>query len=175
LAAKESCAEIVALVSEKHPNISAKTPKGHSALTLCCYRFDYEAAKVAEVLLRRKAEVNVACGENARPPLMIACFYGRPELVALLLKHGADVNATDAGGASALHFACRNGAFGREIVPVLVNAGANLMHTDKEGKGALFHAFRTGGVMADTISEFLPAEFKSKVFFCCCCCFFCCF
>ncbi|MDD4927845.1 MAG: ankyrin repeat domain-containing protein [Gallionella sp.] len=42
-------------------------------------------------------------------PLMIAAFNGMDEAVALLIRHGADVNALDLGGNSALHWAAFSG------------------------------------------------------------------
>lgn len=42
-------------------------------------------------------------------PLMMAAFYGRDEIVDLLMQHDADVNASDLGGNSALHWAAFGG------------------------------------------------------------------
>ena len=54
--------------------------------------------------------------------LIVAAFLGRTGAVQILLERGADVNAEDKGGRTALSLAK---SFGRSnIVEMLVNAGA---------------------------------------------------
>ena len=69
-----------------------------------------------------------AAGRHALPvgglrPLMLAAAKGHTELVALLLKHGADVNATDDSGCGALHAAGQGGQ--SETYSLLVRSGAS--------------------------------------------------
>lgn len=47
--------------------------------------------------------------ERGWTPLMLAAFNGHPEVIELLLKHGADVYSNDLGGNSALHWAAFSG------------------------------------------------------------------
>jgi len=56
-------------------------------------------------------------------PLQTAAFHGRNDVVALLIKKGADVNVADGYGYTPLHLAA-NGDF-LDIVKQLVKAGAN--------------------------------------------------
>ncbi len=69
--------------------------------------------------------------------LIAAAFYGKPEIIALLIKSGVDVNAYIKNGfhthASALHQAVSSGSL--EAVKILVEAGANLDATDKAYNG----------------------------------------
>lgn len=43
--------------------------------------------------------------------LHVAALHGHVDLVALLLKHGANIEAKDVNQAGPLHFACQNGHF----------------------------------------------------------------
>lgn len=69
--------------------------------------------------------------------LVVASFFGKTDIISLLIKAGADVNGQgtpeDFGGfhshASALHQAVQSGSI--EAVKLLVEAGANLHATDK--------------------------------------------
>lgn len=66
-----------------------------------------------------------ATGETA---LMSACRLARPDLVAVLLEHGADPNFADKGGATALVEAIGQGDLERrkEVLALLTSAGAEL-------------------------------------------------
>ncbi|KIM42962.1 hypothetical protein M413DRAFT_26182 [Hebeloma cylindrosporum] len=65
----------------------------------------------------------------------------RPEVVSILLQHGASANATDRDGRSALSWACQWMA-SHHLVPLLLAAGAGstIDSTDKNGQTALHHA-----------------------------------
>jgi ankyrin repeat protein len=70
-------------------------------------------------------------------PLMWAAEKGRNKMAAmeLFMRRGADINATDNSGWSALHFAC---AFGEtDCAEFLVLHGAEMSLKDKEGRTAL--------------------------------------
>lgn len=61
----------------------------------------------------------------------------RPQLVEALLKHGADANALDSTGQSALHWAVGDAEV--ESVRLLIEAGADVNAKDKEGHTPLSH------------------------------------
>lgn len=73
-------------------------------------------------LLERGAKVNLR--EGQRTPLHIAAAQGNREVVALLLRHGADVAAKDRSGQTALQVAAQSGK--REIVDLLAGKGESL-------------------------------------------------
>lgn len=83
--------------------------------------------RVAELLLTRRrgpiADVNAVELRN-KTSLHIAAAHGREDIVQLLLKHGADIEARSDGGWTPLHNACDKGAV--EIVRLLLQAGAKI-------------------------------------------------
>ncbi|CAG9993134.1 unnamed protein product [Clonostachys byssicola] len=58
-----------------------------------------------------------------RQPLHIACLYGHKAIADLLLRHGADIEATELTGATALNEACREGH--KAIVELLLSESYN--------------------------------------------------
>jgi hypothetical protein len=73
-------------------------------------------------------------------PVYRACVLGREEVVAALLKAGADVNATTDRGTHALHAAAQHGYSG--IVDRLLAAGATVDAANDTGQTPLFYAIR---------------------------------
>ena len=91
---------------------------------------------------------NLAGGRNAgspddrgRTPLMIAASIGSIDAMKLLIEAGADVNAADSFGATALMFAIRDIA----KVRVLLDAGARANEKSRQGQTALLLAASTTG------------------------------
>ncbi len=97
--------------------------------------------KIIELLLENGAQVNVACNSGETPlhrALQSAAYPYRfgamadsdhaiavvGQIVALLVAHGADVNAAARKGATPLHYACRDAAV--ETVALLVQNGADV-------------------------------------------------
>ena len=73
-------------------------------------------------------------------PLQRACIGDQPEAVALLLRHGANVNAARHDKQTALHFAAKNGS--AKCVRLLLDAGADLAATNASGDTPLAEAER---------------------------------
>ncbi|MHB1059499.1 MAG: ankyrin repeat domain-containing protein [Rhodanobacter sp.] len=75
--------------------------------------------------------------------LMVAAAMGYPEIAEQLLAAGADVNAVDGGGRSALHAAAQFGfehndsLRARRLFDGLLKHGADINHADGEGKTPL--------------------------------------
>ncbi|MEJ1965071.1 MAG: ankyrin repeat domain-containing protein [Gammaproteobacteria bacterium] len=104
----------------------------------------------AEALLKKKANVNAVEKWRGQSPLMWAAAESQGDMVKLLIKHGADVNARSivnnwqrqvtaepraqarpAGGLTPLIYASRQGCF--DCVQALVKAKAKLDMPDPEG------------------------------------------
>jgi ankyrin repeat protein len=106
--------------------------------------------EAAKLLLKKKANVDAVEKWHGQTALMWAAAQEQPEMVKLLVKHGADVNARStvnnwqrqvtaepraqarpAGGLTALLYASRQGCL--ECVKALVEAKADVDMTDPEG------------------------------------------
>jgi len=75
-------------------------------------------------------------------PLNIASWHGRTEIVALLLKHGTNVNQAGVDGWTALNIASRRGHIG--IVELLLNHGANVNQENNMRQTPLKNALKNG-------------------------------
>jgi len=101
---------------------------------------------VARQLILAGANPNLA-DNQAVSPLMYASWYCQPELVRLLLKHGAAVNARDVDGETALMNAvqlCMDG----KIVGLLLAAGASVNVRSHDGESPLTVAAFYGNELA---------------------------
>ncbi len=119
--------EVVKLLMKNGADVNAAYERGNAlhwaALT--------DRRDVADFLLRRGINVNVTGNrlhsfrtDAGYTPLMYAAMTERddPDLVKVLIEHGADVNAKSAKGESALHFARQRG--NTKVVAALRKAGA---------------------------------------------------
>ena len=94
------------------------------------------------VLLERKVATDQRL-PNDTTALMVAAAMGYPEIAEALLDAGADVNAVDAGGRSALHAAAQFGfehndsLRARRLFDGLLKHGAEINQADSEGKTPL--------------------------------------
>jgi peptide-methionine (S)-S-oxide reductase len=95
----------------------------------------------------------VSTKEERQVALMAAAFYGKTEMIRLLIESGVDVNAYISKGfhahASALHQAVYSGSL--EAVKELVGAGASLDATDR-----VYHGTPLGW------AEYMPSEQKEE-------------
>jgi ankyrin repeat protein len=98
---------------------------------------------VMRLLLENKADASIASADHTTP-LMVAAGVGwsdgqshgpmadAPEAIQICLDHGADVNAVNDGGYTALHGASFRGAV--NVVELLVAKGARMDIKNKEGR-----------------------------------------
>ena len=71
-----------------------------------------------------------------------AAWMGKAEAVKLLIKEGADINATDGLGWTPLHEAAWMGR--AEVARLLIEKGADVNATDREGNIPLHRAVKRG-------------------------------
>ena len=84
-------------------------------------------AAIQSMLTTGKVDVNAVAAETGKTALMSACENTSSSavgIVGLLLNSGANVNATDVLGKTALDYAKSNVKYGDKIVPLLEKAGA---------------------------------------------------
>ena len=81
-------------------------------------------------------------------PLHVAAVSNAPEVAAVLIEHGADINAKGLEGHTPLHLAAWHNA--REVAEVLIEHGANIHAKDMKGETSLAIAGRENaqGVLA---------------------------
>ena len=113
------------------------------------------AVGVVESLLQVGVPVNAADEDDLSSPLMLACRGGRRPVVQVLLRWGADADATMRDGWSALSLMCAAAGEGGsemrdervEIIRMLLKAGASVdMATAKDGWTSLMLASAHGDV-----------------------------
>lgn len=127
LAADKDCdwgGDVVDLLLKTKIEIEAKDELGRTPLHWAC-----ATGKIhfAELLLNRpqgpKASINAVECRN-KTALHIATAHDREDVVELLLRYNADVNAKSDGGWTPLHNACDRGC--EKIVRILLKAGAEI-------------------------------------------------
>ncbi|MEK7781208.1 MAG: ankyrin repeat domain-containing protein, partial [Verrucomicrobiota bacterium] len=120
------------------------------------------AKRVTELL---KEGVDANCIHlNGAKPLITATMKGHAEVIRVLIKHGADVNATVTGNmfglkikGDALTVACENGSL--EIVRLLLQAGADINQSRSFRVDALTLA--AGNGHASIVAELIKAGFST--------------
>ncbi len=113
--------------------VFARSADGFSALHLAAFFGQVEAARQ---LLAAGAEVDAAgTGWMTGTPLHSAASAMHAEIVAMLLRSGADPNARQLGGWTPLHSAAANGD--ERSVDLLLAAGADPAATQDEGHSVL--------------------------------------
>jgi quinoprotein dehydrogenase-associated probable ABC transporter substrate-binding protein len=137
--------EIIRLLASRGASVDTSDPNGFTPLAVASEEGKYDAALA---LLELRANPNARGGQRALTPLMVVASQRPPdsravqltqaagpiELARALLAHGADVNATDADGVTALMIAAaRNNP---AMISVLVQAGARLDLRSSEGRSA---------------------------------------
>ncbi|KAJ1936973.1 palmitoyltransferase akr1, partial [Linderina pennispora] len=96
---------------------------------------------------------------NGITPLMWACYQGKPELAALLIRLGADINKQDSRGQTSLYFALIRGGY--SDIDFLLEKGAD-PNLREYGNGDA--ASPTGNTVFDLAASIgYKAEFEKQV------------
>jgi ankyrin repeat protein len=127
--------EIVNLLLARGVDVNVKDKRGYTALS---HALEAMYEDVVDVLLTR-AELDPNCrGLNERPALLAYVWRDNKERIEKLMARGADVNAPDADGDTALHGAAQTGNV--EITRMLLDKGANPNAKNKQGGTPLMWA-----------------------------------
>jgi hypothetical protein len=89
-------------------------------------------------LEKNPASANQGGNPTSRPPLEQAILRKKPDIALVLIAAGADANAADRSGRTAVLLAVERNLPG--LIPPLLKAGANADAQDKDGWTALHHA-----------------------------------
>lgn len=158
LAAQNGNAEILALLLQAGANANELYHEGETVLHTAARTGDY---KSVELLLKAGANVDARENWHGQTPLMWAMAQKHADLLPLLLKHGADVNALSnveewerqvtmeprdkwlpPGGMSPLLFAAREDCLA--CIKPLVEAGADINAATPKGITSLLIAIING-------------------------------
>ncbi len=103
LAIKYKCDDdLIALLITKGADTDDFDSEGVSIFD---YAVTYNNVSLVQKMITEGIDVSRTNRKSRFTPLMAAVCYGREELVILLLKHGADINAIDSKGFTAIDFA----------------------------------------------------------------------
>lgn len=131
----------VRLLLDQGLDVNAANSAGSTALTEAISAHNAEAVRM---LIERGARVNTEFGPLKQTPLIWASFQECPEIVEALLSAGADVNAKDALGSTALVWATMSERDDSATVSALLRAGASINVKTVMGETPLSWAQRRG-------------------------------
>jgi len=159
LAASEGDVETVKSLIDAGENVNARDEEGETPLMYAAVRAQ---TQVVPLLLRKGAQIDAVSvnGETALDraasagctavvrmliekgankeigvPLIDALSKGHLDIVGLLVANGANVNAEDTAGDTALSYASKQGV-PVEIIKEMIDAGGVVKHRNKQGKTA---------------------------------------
>ena len=131
--------DIVHLLLDHGTDAHARDDDENNALHIAAVNGHLE---VAQMLLARNVEVNARNNSGMTPLLRVLLISRNPDVVRLLLDHGADVDACDIAGWTALHHAVGSG--NPEIVQMILERSTEVDAKNSQGATALFTASYNG-------------------------------
>jgi ankyrin repeat protein len=121
--------EVISLLLRAGAEVNLRDQNGQTPLW---WAAGCQDSAVVSLLLKSGSDANVRGMPYGQTPLMKSVEgNANPEVVPLLLQHGADVNAGDYAGRTALIYCA--GSCDPALLSLLLNAGANVNARDKEG------------------------------------------
>ncbi|XP_071508793.1 uncharacterized protein [Diadema antillarum] len=137
-AAKRGHTAVVRALLQKGASVDARTKDNYTALHIAV---QHCKPLVVQTLLGHGAQVQLKGGKAEETPLHIAARIKEGEKVAeMLLKSGADVNATMTNGETAMHIASRHGHI--KMMEALLEDGADAVCLSKSGENPIHIAVR---------------------------------
>ena len=82
-------------------------------------------------MLENDANINIKNDDGSTSLMICACTGQYSEIVELLISYGADINATDKNGWTALMFASQNGYVESVKILLQYNADVNIQNKDR--------------------------------------------
>lgn len=117
--------DVAAYLIEQGANLDLETSMGGTALSRAAENNDVE---LMQLLLSNGASITTL-------PIIVAARKGNLDAVKVLVEHGADVDAQQSWGHTALMLASKEGH--ADVVRFLLDQGANYKLKDKNGNNAL--------------------------------------
>ncbi|XP_030644286.1 transient receptor potential cation channel, subfamily N, member 1 [Chanos chanos] len=162
-AAKRGHTAVVKALLLKGAHVDATTKDGQTALHVAVQNCK---PQVVQMLLGFGAQVQLKGGKALETPLHIAARVKEGEKVAeMLLKSGADVNAEQENGETAMHMAARYGSV--QMLRALIEEGGDLTWRSKAGENPLHIAVRhCHAHMVKEILTYLANESREEAELC---------
>ena len=149
MAARRENASIIKLLLEAGACVSVTDRKGKSCLH---HSVEINSVENTRLLLEAGAQLEAQDRDGKTPLLTAACLdrFGDPELMDLLLKHGANANARDRRGDSCIHLAAKSSGCRKQEsrIQMLLEHGANIEARGFMGNTVLHRAAQYVNVLA---------------------------
>ena len=131
-AAWTDSADLVKTFVAKGAKLEAGDSEGLTPLGIAAQN---HKVKALDALLEAGADVSRPVGKGDYTPLMLAAIGGAADVAELLIKHGANVNAKNAGGVTPLMVVAANNAV--KVGTLLLKSGADPAARSDDGRTAL--------------------------------------
>jgi len=121
---------------------SSHRSKPKSALYIAINRREHSLGSISALLSVKDIEINSKADWRGYTALHLAASEGKLDILELLLDHGADINATNATGKTALTLGvvCCPWEKYTQVVRILVEKGTDIDSVDNDGNTALMVA-----------------------------------
>lgn len=115
-------------------DVSQRDDEGKTALMYACEGEVWSGS--VEILLKAGSSVN-ARAKNSLTPLMFSMPFQEDMMIQALINYGADIDATDSDGRSALRILMENDDPNPSVARMLLEAGADPLLEDDQQQSAL--------------------------------------